>query len=378
MKISAPIIRFALLLLTLVLSIPRLWTQTVWTGGEDGRWGNSANWTEGVPNSNAASARFGNGAANGTVTVDGTFTVQSLEFVGNGKTPFHLTGGTLVYDRKGETACGFLDSSKGDNRVDSTLEIRNSGSAGSSSLIGKNAFPGKLSLEGEIITATKTVFDVRKGGNLVISGSLTGAEDPNPGQFNQNFQASADGVISIEGPGVSSNPAGGTVCLILGSESSSGTMNLNRPSSLAGGIILFVNPAITGTTSSLNLGADHAIANDEGKFRTQVTTAGQSVVLQTNGHDLDLGNKNLQLFPSGSSEAVFTLDLGDGDSEICFAASHMEKWRGSLAIVHFTKGKDSVRFGTDDSALTPGQLEKISINGSKGVGIDSQGFLVLP
>jgi len=210
--------------------------------------------------------------------------------------------------------------------------------------------------------------------NLVIFGPLTGAEDSNPGQFNQNFQASADGVISIEGPGVSSNPAGGTVCVSLGNESSSGTMNLNRPSSLAVGMILFVNPAMTRITASLNLGADHAIANDEGKIRTQVANAGQAVILNTNGHDLDLGNKSLQLFPSGSPEAVFTLDLGEGDSEIYFAASRMEKWRGSLAIVHFTRGKDAARFGTDDSALTPGQLERISINGSRGVGSISKDF----
>lgn len=361
-----------------VFSCAQLWGQSVWTGRTDSQWGTADNWSAGIPNSNTAWARFADGPSNRNITVNGIFTFQTLEFHGaKAASPYILTGGTFHYDRNGGSGGGIVDVSIRDNTVNSAIEVRNSGSVGSASVVIKNAISGTLTLGGTITTATNTVFDVRKGGNLVITGNLVGDADTDRGFFNQTFQVLLNSSVTIEGPGVSSNPGGGTVALSLGSDSSGGTMNLNRAAALAGGMILVSNPA-TVSLSVLNLGADNAIANDDGVFRTQVSQDGQSVNLNTNGFSLDLGNKRLRLFPFGSAAATFAIDLGIGKSAIRFAASNSEKWRGTLAVSHFSKGSNSIRFGTDSSGLKPEQLALITINGAGGVSIDSQGFLVAP
>lgn len=362
--------------LAALLSISPLRGQTVWNGNTNSQWSTADNWSAGVPNSNASTARFIDGPANRDVTVDGTFTFKSLEFQGGKQSlPYTFSGGTLIYDRNGNGGSGIADISTHDNMINSAIEVRNSGSTGSPSIFEKSATAGTLILAGQITTSTNTLFDARKGGNIVITGNIVGAEDANPGQFNLSFQVLEESSVTIEGPGSSSNPSGGTVCISLGSESSAGRLNLNRPASLAGGMILFINAAGV-SISALNLGADHAIANEEGVFRTQVLKDGQSVNLNTNGHKLDLGNKMLLLFPWGSPMATFNIDLGAGNSSVCFAASSSKKWKGALAITNFTKGKDSVRFGTDASGLQPEQLALISINGASGTSIDSKGFLI--
>lgn len=352
--------------------------QSVWQGAADSLWSNPANWTgAGVPDGNAAWARFPDGAKNLNVTVDGTFTFRQLQFVNNGAGAYAISGGTLVFDKNGE-GCGLMDASTRDNTISCNLTVSNSRTGDTpSSVISKIAPAGTLRLAGTVTTSSITVFHVPNKGRLVISGSLVGGEDPQPNAFNQQFQASDGGTITIEGPGVSTGPSGGTICISLGGDAGPGTMNLNRPASLAGGKILFINNAST-SNSVINLGADNAIANDEGSLRTQVSVACESLTLNTNGHELDLSQKTFQLFPYGNPGVTLNLDLGDGASHLCFARSSSERWNGALVITHFTKGEDSIRFGTDERGLIPSQLARITINGAGGVEIDADGFLVVP
>jgi len=349
--------------------------QSIWNGNSGPLWSTEANWSAGVPNSDTAYALFNDSVGNREVTVDGTFAFQQIVFQGNSKTPYVLTGGAFVFEKIGENN-GLKDLTTRNNTIDCPITIRNSGAAASAFLIAKNAVSGTLTIGGTMTTSSNTTFDVRKGGGNVIAGSLVGAADSTVG-FNQNFQVMSDSSITIPGPGVSSNDGGGTVAISLGSESNKGTMNLNRAAAIAGGMILLINPASV-SDSSLNLGADNAIANDAGVFRTQVSNDGQSVRLNTNGFRLDLGSKTLRMFPYGSPTATFTIDMGSGASELCFANSRAENWRGTLAITNFTKGQDSIRFGTDDTGLKRAQLDRITINGVGGVEIDSGGFLVVP
>lgn len=368
-----PFLNFLLAIVAFII-VPNAWSQSTWKGDAGPLWSTPANWSDGVPNSNAAFVRFSDSSKNRAVTVDGSFTFQQFQFTGGSPTPYVLSGGTLIFDKNG-AGSGFMDASARDNTVSSNVTISNSDPT-TSSVIAKSSPSGTFFLGGTITTSSITVFHAPNKGRLVITGNLVGAEDPSK-SFNQQFQASGGGSITIEGTGVSSNPSGGTVSMSLGADTGGGTVNLNRPAALAGGRILFINNAST-STAFLNLGADNAIVNDEGTFRTQVSVASEALTLNTNGHDLDLSQKTLQLFPFGNPSVTFNLDLGDGDSQICFARSSSENWKGALNIANFTKGKDSIRFGTDELGLTPSQLARITINGASGVEIDAEGFLVAP
>lgn len=353
------------------------WSQSVWKGTAGPEWSKGANWSDGVPNSNKAIVKFDDTAANRLVTVDGTYTFQQLQIMGQGGEPYVIGGDTLVYDRGEAASNGFNDTSrKRDTTVGCNITVQNSGPPGTASVISKSGPGGNLIFAGTLRTQTSTTFDARGGANLIIAGDLVGGANAGTG-YNQCFQVLSGSAVSFEGTGVSSNPDGGIVLLALGSKDTAGTMNLNRPSSLAGGQIVLLNTG-SQSNSALNLGADNAITNEEGTFRTQIGNDGLAVVLNTHGFGLDLGNRKLQLFPGGSGVATFTLDLGEGNSHVCFANSRKELWRGQLAIVNFTKGRTTVRFGTDDAALTPAQLDKITINGANGVQIDAEGYLVAP
>jgi len=359
-----------------LIAAPHAWSQTVWKGDAGPLWSTPANWSAGVPDGNTAFVQFKDSAKNRTVTVDGNYTFQQMQFLGGSPAPFILTGGSLIFDRNGGGS-GILDGSTRDNTVSSNLTVSTSDTT-KSSVIAKIGPSGTLNFSGTLTTSSLTVFHVPNKGRIVISGNLIGAEDPQGGSFNQQYQAGAGGEITIEGAGVSSNPwPKSSVSINLGGDAGPGTMNLNRPAALAAERILLLNNAST-SNSSVNLGADNAIANDDGSFRTQVSVAGESLTLNTNGHSLDLSRKTLQLSPFGNPGVTFNLDMGNGNSQLCFARSSSENWKGALSITNFTKGQDSIRFGENELGITPAQLARITINGAGGVEIDAEGFLVAP
>ena len=71
-----------------------------------------------------------------------------------------------------------------------------------------------------------------------------------------------------------------------------------------------------------------------------------------------------------------TIDFGFSDAvSLEFADSHLELWgAGTLNVINFTPGADTLRFGANASALTAAQLEQISFNGMPA-SISSTGFL---
>lgn len=72
-----------------------------------------------------------------------------------------------------------------------------------------------------------------------------------------------------------------------------------------------------------------------------------------------------------------TIDFGVTDVvSLIFSDSDLELWSaGTLTILNYTQGADSLRFGTDASALTSAQLAQITFNGTAAT-ITSTGFLV--
>lgn len=71
-----------------------------------------------------------------------------------------------------------------------------------------------------------------------------------------------------------------------------------------------------------------------------------------------------------------TIDFGTTNTvSLVFGDSHLELWSvGTLNITNFTVGADTLRFGSDASALTVGQLAQISFDGMPA-SISSTGFL---
>jgi autotransporter-associated beta strand protein len=114
---------------------------------------------------------------------------------------------------------------------------------------------------------------------------------------------------------------------------------------------------------------------------TQGTFAlGASNVLP-NGTNVTLGTATLNaatftdtagtLAISGSG----TINLGSG-AALAFADSHSVAWTGTLTLTGTYVSGSSLRFGTDATGLTSGQLASISKPGGGTVALDASGFLV--
>ena len=73
-----------------------------------------------------------------------------------------------------------------------------------------------------------------------------------------------------------------------------------------------------------------------------------------------------------SSSAI--LDFGNGQSDLAFADSHGTAWSGTLTLVNFNIGIDTLRFGSDEFALTGEQLGMIGLSGYVAA-IDQDGYV---
>ena len=90
--------------------------------------------------------------------------------------------------------------------------------------------------------------------------------------------------------------------------------------------------------------------------------------------DIDNNQNNMgSIILSGTG--TLNLDIDAGVTEIAFADNSGSAW--NTATVNITGFKDGViRFGTDSSGLTSGQLSQITVDdGSNGLALDSNGYL---
>ncbi len=72
-----------------------------------------------------------------------------------------------------------------------------------------------------------------------------------------------------------------------------------------------------------------------------------------------------------------TIDLGNGSSALTLANSAAASWSGTLNILDWTAGVDTLRFGTDGTGLTAGQLSEITFGDIAGstAAIDANGYV---
>ncbi|HSI08222.1 MAG: autotransporter-associated beta strand repeat-containing protein [Rariglobus sp.] len=123
------------------------------------------------------------------------------------------------------------------------------------------------------------------------------------------------------------------------------------------------NNTYTGTTTvsdgTLALGAADRIANTSNLVMAGGTFA-------TGGFNETLGTLTLS--------ANSTIDMGSLTSALVFADSHSIAWSGTLTLLNFDIGTDTLKFGSSISALTLAQLNSISLAGYTA-SLDASGFV---
>jgi hypothetical protein len=177
--------------------------------------------------------------------------------------------------------------------------------------------------------------------NLTIIGQRNSA-DGNVGIINFD-RAISSAVSGTDIPGV----------LTIASTNANNTVNLNAVNTFTGGL------TITGGTLAIT--ADERIA-DANK-------------LTMNGGNFNVGTftETLGLLEVGASNGTITFGSGGA---LVFGASNLETWTGTLSIAGTFVSGSSLRFGTDASGLTSGQLDSISIAGFTDLSLNTDGFVV--
>lgn len=353
--------------------------QSTWTGAQGSDWSDAANWSNNkVPESSGAAVLFTDTASERTVRLEDAVIVTDVHFNGRTPTDYKLEGGTLVFKGSGDSRVGLNDTTGGDNSIASDVVFSNEGTE-DAVIVARKSF-GTLTLKGKVTIGSETVADIRDGVALAITGDLIiePAYLSDKAGLHLRLQPLNGSHITITGEGRSSSAPDTKVALRLFNtpQPESGAIRLERPAALSASEI-FIGSSTSQQDAAVSIGADSAIENTEGTFRVQADTDGNIVRLNLNGHALDLSNKQLQLFTFGA-DGTFVIDMGEGNASVSFAASDKIQWKGKLAIINFRQGSHAVRFGQDDSTLTPQQLAMITINDTEGVALDNEGRLVLP
>jgi hypothetical protein len=375
-----PLLRRRLLLLTSFLLIGTLNAraeESTWTGAQGSNWSEAGNWSNSkVPESGDAVALFSETATEQTVQLDDTVTVTAVRFTGRTPSNYNLGGGTLVFKGSGGSRVGLSDTSGGENSISSDIVFSHQGPE--VAIIGLRKSAGTLTLKGKVTVGCETTVDLRDGVALAITGDLI--IEPlhltDSDRFHLSIQPINQSHITISGEGRSSSAPDTKIALLINDtpQSDSGSIRLERPAALSASEI-FLGSATSQYDAAVSIGADSAIENTEGTFRVQAKDDGNIVRLNLNGHALDLSNKQLNLFTFGMG-GTFVIDMGEGNASLSFAASSNISWKGKLAVINFQAGSHTVRFGDDNSALSPQQLAMITINDEDGVTLDNEGRLV--
>ena len=175
-----------------------------WEGDGGGSWNSASNWQGGIiPDAPGATARFVEGQASTTITLDGDRTVGALVFDNSAAFAIAPGGGTLRLNNQGTGAAVVVAS--GSHRLDAPLRADDSAiidiaagaglqlTAGLSVADGlaiRKTNPGALNIEGGITLGISSSLDVRDGmvrvdqlvgGALSIGGSGVVMIEPAPG-----------------------------------------------------------------------------------------------------------------------------------------------------------------------------------------------------
>jgi len=194
------------------------------------------------------------------------------------------------------------------------------------------------------LQSTAVTLDFAAGSSIRFNGALAGGADLMIQSGNASFNA-----------GHNSSAFGGNVLF-------NGTSKL----AVNGGTVLSSSRFFTGNYGSAELELNGANAVNGGNVRVWGST---SMLL-----DVNSAQNNMGAITQVDPAALLTIDIADmGAGELWFANSSASTWDGTVTINGFQEGV--IRFGTDSSGLTSGQLAKI--NG--GIySLSGLGYLTVP
>jgi autotransporter-associated beta strand protein len=293
-------------------------------GGLDGFFSNPANWDGNatIPSSNADTLQAGANTVGGVPFIafdNGEFRTPSLTFLASATSQYTVT------------SASFSDS----------LTLTSTGVT----LLNSSPVRQKFELITTTVGAATQTWDGGAQGLIMAQIDL-----------------GTNHVLTVDGTGTSPTTrnelsAGITGTLSGLTKAGTGTLVLNNPG---------LQSDYTGPTTILSGRLQLGRANQIPDASKLVLNGG---IFDTGGFSDVLG----ALLLGGSA----TIDFGFSDAvSLQFADSHLELWgSGTLNIINFSPGADTLRFGSNSSALTAPQLAQISFNGMPA-SISSTGFLI--
>jgi|GEM_PF-5181448 len=344
-----------------------------------------------------ASSSFGapTTVANGTIAIGSGATSSTLVYTGVGETTDRVidlagTTGTATIQNDGSGPLVFTSDFTATGAGVKTLNLRGSNT-------GNNTIAGRI-----VNSTASTSVNKLDAGTWTLSGAsnYSGSTTLTAGRLNIG-NASALGISSfvVAGNGSFDNTSGTDISIPNSLTCSGGsptyvgsTNNLTilGPASITGATTRTIT--VSAHTLTLSLGLD-----DAGQGRnftkagagmlvlgaistyTGITTVSGGILqvgtadalthtpsLVLNGGTFDPGgfSQNLNTTTLGLT-ASSTIDFGTFPVELDFANSAGLAWSGAfLNLVNWDAGSDALRFGLDNTALTPDELAKIEFNGT--------------
>ena len=316
----------------------RFWSATT------GNWSDPANWGGDVPDTSAEFAIFP--GVDGAANLDGSFSVGSLRsYWGAQGTVNEVSGaGTLTILGNGDNNFGIGNWAGGDGgqlSLNANIVINNTGGNQLTWMRNDNSSGNSIEFTpaSTLTLVTPLAMTTSAGGTIAFNGTLSPSTgflvvQNNNASFNAGHNSSAFGQdIAFWGS--------------------------NRKLTVNGGTVLAPGRkfSIQGTGGELELNGANAIngANIE--------------VLSTHNLLLDVNSSQLSMGAVSLGAGVLTIDVDAGVTDLFFADSSAQTWGGgTVAINGFQEGV--IKFGSDSSGLTSGQLAAIDggIYGLTGLG----------
>lgn len=297
--------------------------------------------------------------ANATYTIANTYAFSASLAVGSAISGGTVGATTLNLDGTNTSSANRLNGSITNGTSTSVAVVKN-GTGAWALVAAGNTFSGG-------VTVNQGTLNIRNAGALG-TGTLTlngGAIDNNTGAAITNSRNNAqawNGDFAFTG---SSDFNLGTGAVVL---------NATRTITV-GGSTLTVGGAISGTGFGLTkTGAGTLLLSGNNTYTGDTTITTGTVTLGASERIADTSNLALgggAFATGGFNETLGTLavtaassiDFGSGTSGLVFADSHLLNWTGTLTLLNFDVGTDSLKFGSSASSLTQAQLTAISLAG---------------
>ena len=178
------------------------------------------------------------------------------------------------------------------------------------------------------------------------------------------MESSTPSTLGVALSGTGSLIKSGTSTLTVGSVN-----NFSGGTTISGGTLALTNTNTSVGPVTINSGGTLAYADSAAlPNSTALTLAGGTLSLS--------GAYSPAFTPPLGLLASSTINFGSGlgASAMAFGNSSGQSWTGTLTILNYSTGSDTIRFGTNASGLAGGQLSVINFGGIAAQ-IDSNGFV---